>query len=361
VSLRLTTTKTQKLFHDRSTRKPPPASSTTQAGKANHVVQFTVAQRDRHHGQTIDHSETETTAIIPAPTTTSQVRVTQPTKLNMSCTFLDKLAPETRSKIYEYALSFDTPLKHVTQLQPFIKKLTTVVWEASPSSIGFEVEAATSTTSDGTSSSLQRVNTSLLTASKLIYTEAVATFYKHNTIHIDAQEICNSGTIIWPRETDLSLATQIVSKLEPAATFEDLRRGLCVALTFAVLKIPAIFPNLRTASIHISPDSMPNPEARFFTTATMLRHTEACNPLVFDRVGSLATSIKSQPCITIVMQSRQAMDRWDAHAEDILPNPITFTNVHARTLYRGSRADPQSACAPVGTRPARPCRGFWTC
>lgn len=37
---------------------------------------------------------------------------------------LDKLAPEIRNVIYEYVLSFDTPLKHVTRMKPFVKKLT---------------------------------------------------------------------------------------------------------------------------------------------------------------------------------------------------------------------------------------------
>ena len=43
----------------------------------------------------------------------------------MACPLLDKLPPELRAKIYEYALYFDdVPLRHITQLQPFVKKLT---------------------------------------------------------------------------------------------------------------------------------------------------------------------------------------------------------------------------------------------
>ena len=44
--------------------------------------------------------------------------------LDMSCPLLEKLAPETRSIIYEYVLSFETPVKHATNLQPFLQKLT---------------------------------------------------------------------------------------------------------------------------------------------------------------------------------------------------------------------------------------------
>jgi hypothetical protein len=43
----------------------------------------------------------------------------------MACSFVDKLAPELREKIYGYVLAFDgVPLRHATQLQPFVKKLT---------------------------------------------------------------------------------------------------------------------------------------------------------------------------------------------------------------------------------------------
>ena len=43
----------------------------------------------------------------------------------MACPLLDKLPPELRAKIYEYVLYFDdVPLRHITQLQPFVKELT---------------------------------------------------------------------------------------------------------------------------------------------------------------------------------------------------------------------------------------------
>lgn len=45
----------------------------------------------------------------------------------MACPLLNKLPPELRKKIYEYILYFDdVPLRHITQLQPFVKKLTGV-------------------------------------------------------------------------------------------------------------------------------------------------------------------------------------------------------------------------------------------
>jgi hypothetical protein len=45
---------------------------------------------------------------------------------DMSCPLLDKLAPETPILIYEYVSSFGTPVKHATNLQPFLQKLTEV-------------------------------------------------------------------------------------------------------------------------------------------------------------------------------------------------------------------------------------------
>jgi hypothetical protein len=50
--------------------------------------------------------------------------LTHPDKLEMSCPLLEKLAPETRAIIYEYVLSFETLVKHATNLKPFLEKLT---------------------------------------------------------------------------------------------------------------------------------------------------------------------------------------------------------------------------------------------
>lgn len=44
----------------------------------------------------------------------------------MATPFLDKLPPEIRKEIYECLLDFHVPLRHISQLQPFVKKLTGV-------------------------------------------------------------------------------------------------------------------------------------------------------------------------------------------------------------------------------------------
>jgi hypothetical protein len=264
----------------------------------------------------------------------------------MSCLLLDKMAPETRALIYKYALSFDTPLKHVTKMQPFVEKLTGVDCKADSSSTDSEVEAATRTASDGANRSLQRVNTSLLTASKLIYTEAIATFYKHNTIQVDAQQICNSGKLIAPRATDLSLAKHVISKMETISLDNaDCGTDLGVAMTLAVIHIPNICPALRTSSVIFSVDAASDPEACLIAAAATLRAMEICNAVVFDRVGSLIASFDTHPCLRFVVQARGQMERWDAGAMDIVTTPISLFKISARTLYQRSRGKPQNASA----------------
>jgi hypothetical protein len=170
--------------------------------------------------------------------------------LDSSCPLLDKLAPETRTLIYEYILSFDTPVKHVTNLKkPFLGKLTggktnmkisdkhatnpkaflekfTTGGKSDPEdesaeaddqsdwesiegeddsdleSTGGEPESSPSTQATGEPEPLHLVNTSILTASKLIYNEAIAVFYKSNIISIDAQFLVYDA-LESPQTTDL--------------------------------------------------------------------------------------------------------------------------------------------------------------
>jgi hypothetical protein len=183
--------------------------------------------------------------------------------LDSSCPLLDKLAPETRTLIYEYILSFDTPVKHVTNLKkPFLGKLTggktnmkisdkhatnskafleeftggksdpedesaeaedeiaeaegesaeaddQSDWksiegedDSDLESTGGEPESSPSTQATGEPEPLHLVNTSILTASKLIYNEAIAVFYKSNIISIDAQFLVYDA-LESPQTTDL--------------------------------------------------------------------------------------------------------------------------------------------------------------
>jgi hypothetical protein len=141
--------------------------------------------------------------------------------------------------IYEYVLSFDTPLKHVTHMQPFVKKLTGVEPKSGSGSTETETETATDS---------QRVNTSILATSKLIYVEAVAVFYKHNTIHFDAQ-MCTFESLVSPRATDLSLAKQIVIKMDDVLEVEGrlARPWICLLPPFQP-SFPSCAPAVYTSS-----------------------------------------------------------------------------------------------------------------
>jgi hypothetical protein len=105
----------------------------------------------------------------------------------MACPLLEKLAPETRNLIYEYVLTFDTPLKHARKLQPFINQL----YHRDDS----ETETASGATSSHTWDSLQRVDTALLGTCRLIFKEAIVAFYENNTIYLDTED-CDVARIV---------------------------------------------------------------------------------------------------------------------------------------------------------------------
>ena len=247
----------------------------------------------------------------------------------MSC-LLDKLAPETRTIIYEYVLSFDTPLKHVTKMQPFVKKLTGVEPKSGSGSTGSMTESMTD---------LKRVNTSILTASKLIYVEAVAVFYKHNTIHFDPQ-LGTFGSLVSPGATDLSLARNVVVKLDEALDPEmDVRFG--EAMDLSITTIPAIFPKLRTCSVYVDTDTEIMPLTSLIVMYYNLRRSDLCNDVRFDSVGSFHACFTSRPWSKLIMQSRRTIDCWTKTAE-IPAATLNFREVSASSLYKGSRADSQN-------------------
>ena len=122
----------------------------------------------------------------------------------MACPLLEKLAPETRNLIFEYVLTFNTPLKHAGKMQPFIEKL----YQSSDSETDTESSAGSSHMED----TLQSVGTALLTICRLIFKEAVVIFYETNTLYHDADH-CEVAKIFSPQATDLSLATKVTMKI----------------------------------------------------------------------------------------------------------------------------------------------------
>ena len=308
--------------------------------------------------------------------------------LDMSCPLLDKLSPETRVLIYEYVLSFETAVKHATNLQPFLQKLTTksnveVPFKHAPNvrsflqevtgaksnsetentgmenesdreSIDGEDDSGTvSTEADESSSSteeagepepLRLVNTSILTASKLIYTEAIAVFYKSNTISIDAQ-FCAYEALESPKTTDLSLAKQVVTKIDLAkmskhSKEEGFGPTEFSAIRVAMVAIPAMCPNLRSSKFFMYVDSK-----FLFPLAAMMRANAIYSEAAFDGVGSVTAYSKRNRNIQLAVQCRETMESWAAPSDNIPPATLHPLHVTAGSLYRASRGDSQSIYA----------------
>jgi hypothetical protein len=174
----------------------------------------------------------------------------------MSCTLLEKLAAETRLRIYEYVLTFDTPVKHANKMRPFVEKLTgargvsgpkqmqsTILKELTKagSKFGVKAKAVQGSEPSDVDGSLQRIDTSILTTCKLVYNEAISVFYTSNTIHFEAQ-LCRRKDITHSRATDLSLATQMVIKIDQPLFLTHIRPD--DFWDFALLMLPKTLAEL---------------------------------------------------------------------------------------------------------------------
>jgi hypothetical protein len=332
--------------------------------------------------------------------------------LDMSCPLLDKLSPETRVLIYEYVLSFERPVKHATNLQPFLPKLTAksnreIPFKHTPNLRSFlqevtgaksnsetantgaknesdwesidgeddsgtesteaELESSPGTKAAGEPEPLSLVNTSILTASKLIYTEAIAVFYKSNIISIDAQ-FCPYEALESPKTTDLSLATQVVTKVDLSKMSQNSKKGEFGPVEFnavrvAMVAIPAIFPKLRSSKFFMYVDTK-----FLFHLAAMMRTNPVYRDTSFDGVGSVAAFSNSNRKLKIVVQCRETMESWAATPTDNIPPAILHPLlVTAGSLYRASRGHPQgiyaqyarrlfSAASPAGVPAGYACR-----
>lgn len=240
----------------------------------------------------------------------------------MACPLLEKLAPEIRNLIYKYVLTFDTPLKHAQKMRPFINKL----YQRSDSDTGNTSSAGSSDMAD----SLQRVDTALLSTSRLIFKEATAAFYENNVIYLDADH-CEAASIVSPRATDLSLATQVMMKLtgwnDGTKSLSALRNGI----TFAQEGLPAVFPKLRTATIYIYTDSYEAPVAGLFAFADYIRHSPNHEDVVFEGVGSVTARSVNPPRINYLVQCKQTVERWtNEEPEPSWQSPFYMS---ARSMY----------------------------
>lgn len=311
--------------------------------------------------------------------------------LDMSCPLIDKLAPETRSIIYEYVLPFETRVKHATNMQLFLQKLTEgsksglesrakLTTDVHPvlqkltsakssseaentetendsgcesieggddsdsESTQAEPESSPSTEAAGSSESLCLVNTSILTTCRLVYQEAIAVFYKHNILSIDAQ-FCDHEALESPQITDLSLATQIVTKLDLSKSADNINNGNfgpieSNVIRFAMLVVPSIFPNLHSSKTFVHVDTR-----TLFDMATMMRTAHVFGETCFDGVGSVTACSRSSQDLKFVVRGRETMESWAVPTDDIPPGILHPLLLTARSLYQSSQRDPQGTHA----------------
>jgi hypothetical protein len=282
---------------------------------------------------------------------------TYPTMSDMSCTLLEKLAVETRLSIYEYVLTFDTPVKHVNKMRPFVGKLSgagsgsglkqvqsTIVKELTKAGSRFGVRAKAVQGSEPSDfdGSLRRIDTSILTTCKLVYKEAITVFYTSNIIRFEPQ-LCRREDITHPRGTDLSLATQMVIKIDQPLFLTHIRPH--DFWDFALLMLPKLLPNLRTGTIYVPTDSA----AHFIAELRILHGTLYRNAIALNAPGSMvATFYHAEPCVKLIMQSEHAMRRWKSPIVQIPADLVTMHNAAANLLFLNTRAgltDPQNRYA----------------
>lgn len=279
----------------------------------------------------------------------------------MSCPLLGKLAPETRVMIDGYVLSFDHPLCHATRMKPFGERLianSNITWFQLCAPGGREANTAADVSkgdleaeSQPPKSSHDRVNTAILVANKLVYSEAISVFYNKNTISFEPQ-LCWATDLTPLRTSDLSLARHVVAKVEMLQTpnetpIEDIDANSSLALATASRCIPEIFPQLRGGVVYLY--THPNDDA-FASRLPLRRHlrqssvVENCD---VDNVGPLIATFRGRPHLKMRVQCKPVMQHWAKCVADPVPDtsaPLAFSNLRgvmsANALRRFEQANP---------------------
>lgn len=238
-----------------------------------------------------------------------------------SCPLLDKLAPETRIKIYGHVLTFGAPVKHVKNMRPFFGKTT------AGRAPGKTTEAAWCDATDP----LHYVNTSILSTNKIIYMEAIKVFYENNTIQFNIPDsvlkLRDSARL---RETDLSLAIRVTTKnnLE-FLQFGPQRPAFENAVLLPPNQIPRICPSLQCNTMYIYTD-----HAGLFIIAQSMRGVPYLKNISFEGVGKVTASVKGRPEQKFFVLCTRAIERWESQR---LPRCSHSYRASARCFYDHSR------------------------
>lgn len=243
----------------------------------------------------------------------------------MSCLLLEKLVPELRTRIWKYALTFETPLRHATGMEPFVEKFTATHDNrsgATESTGSAEVEDHIKNAEQrGVEPPLKLISTSLLTVNKRIYLEAIEVFYKANTIifnpHLctvikDGSKHGGLSTSL-RKKTDLELATHVVTRMgaSPHKTSpKEPDDGSKLASVLVEGAIKSIFPRLKSATVFFYVDAATRPMSSFFAWVNGARKLEKSN-VEFDGVGSMQAIWSHQPEIKLRVQHRLMMQHWE--------------------------------------------------
>lgn len=242
----------------------------------------------------------------------------------MACPFLDKLAPELRKQIYEHLLDYErTYLRHATQLQPFLKKLTGV-----NGSLPFEVADQSARRPSSC------IDTGILSTSKLVYNEAIRVFYDLNTISVDV-ELFRLAGLTTPTGSDLFLARSQVVKFNESGsnTKQQSRSHNTINLQTFLPRLHAMFPTLR--DILIRTDGASRPSTSLLDIAHACVVSNDLRDVHFDRVGSFAAT--SHRDVAIRVECRRLVDTWlycDSMDEEETLNAMqtTYSPVRGQSL-----------------------------
>jgi len=254
----------------------------------------------------------------------------------MSCPLLQKLAPETRGLIYEYVLTFDKSLKHVKDLRPFLEK--------SDQSTESNAKRASSEESTHENGAFTRIDVSILTTNKLIYTEAIAVLYKSNIINVNPT-ICKPENISTLRATDLALATQVVTKIGVGP--DPTTRRLQEVVNIAMKVLPAIFPKLTSTSVYLYTDAYSKPVTALFMFITATRGSTLFDTVAFESVGSVVASSTTNPGLKFVFQRKATMERWE---KDQAPANTGLLSLTTKSLQRASEGLPPGTVLPLAQK-----------
>lgn len=260
----------------------------------------------------------------------------------MSSPLLDKLAPDLRQRIYEYVLAFDAPLHHVARMRPFFDRIITyngIPW----SQFGFLGSESITASTNGHKplASSSPVNTSLLVANKLVYTEAITAIYDTNATRFESQ--LSWLRIIPPHATDLSLAKHVICKIDMPQQEEGAYEN---ALVTVQKGLPKFFHQLRSGTVYLFTNSARHPALALCSQKRLLGEHQSFTMCECKGVGSLVAQ-SHHAGIQLVVQCKAIINHWtEFPCDEAVVDSTGFPAIPStRAMERYMVLNPDSALA----------------